>query len=84
MEDVASEISNGFFRALGFLLAEVFFWTICYWLGWPVCKVVSLGKYPKETTFFILGNHDDKGFWCAFTGLIVLVLLALVFLGVFG
>ena len=84
MEDVVSEVSNGFFRALGYLLADVFFWTVCYWTGWPVCKLVSLGRYPGKATFFQVRNHYDKRFWCAFTGLVVWVLLALVCRGLFG
>ena len=61
MEDVVSEVSNGFFRALGYLLADVFFWTVCYWTGWPVCKVVSLGRYRGKQLSFRLETIMTRG-----------------------
>jgi hypothetical protein len=47
MEDILGEIAKGFFRGLGYIIAEIFFWFVCYWIGWPICKLLTLGAYPK-------------------------------------
>ncbi|MBT1449777.1 hypothetical protein KJ365_02710 [Glaciecola sp. XM2] len=84
MEDILGEIFRGFLRVIGYILAEIFFWTICYWLGWPICKLFSFGRYPKTTDIIYFGEKGRSGFWCAATGLIVIIVLSLFFLGAFG
>ncbi|MBE0363962.1 hypothetical protein PULV_a1492 [Pseudoalteromonas ulvae UL12] len=27
---------------------EFFINTVCYYIGWPICRIFTLGKYPKE------------------------------------
>lgn len=83
MEDIFSEIGKGFFRCLGYIIAEVFFGTICFWVGWPICKTVTLGKYPDSGQAIYYGDNDNRreGFWCSFTGLIVLIFGGLYFTG---
>ena len=67
------EIVNGFFRAIGYILAEVFFYTICYWIGWPVCKIFTLGNYPKSfQTDFSYKRNQGRGL-CSAVGLLTLV-----------
>lgn len=81
MDDFVAEVGKGFFRAIGYILAEIFFGTICYWVGWPICKAVTLGKYPasKQIVYLESYNGDENGFWCGAVGLLVLIGL-----GVFG
>ncbi|GAB2997209.1 hypothetical protein GCM10027050_14220 [Psychrosphaera aestuarii] len=67
------EIVSGFFRAIGYILAEVFFYTICYWVGWPICKIFTLGTYPKSfDTGFSAERNYGRGM-CSSVGLLTLV-----------
>lgn len=34
-------------RALAYLLLEVIFRCVFYWLGWPIVKLASRGQFPK-------------------------------------
>ncbi|SDU21198.1 hypothetical protein [Halopseudomonas salegens] len=83
MDDLLEEIGKGFLRGIGYILAEIFFGMICYWVGWPICKIVTLGKYPSSTEVVYLDEYRtrDSGFWCSVVGLLVLVLLALYLMG---
>lgn len=73
MEEILGEVTKGFFRGIGYILAEIFFWTICYWVGWPICKVLTFGSYPKTTTTTYLDNTNHKSFGCAFVGLLTII-----------
>nr|WP_232924762.1 hypothetical protein [Pseudomonas cichorii] len=33
-------------------MVEVVFRAICYFVGWPVMKAFTLGKYPVKGSFF--------------------------------
>ena len=35
-------------RCIGYVLLDVVFGTLLYWLGWPVVKLISLGRYPRQ------------------------------------
>ena len=76
MDDLIGDIGKGFFRAIGYILAEIFFRTICYWVGWPVCKLVTLGCYPSSKQFVYLEDYNGNhyGFWCSAVGLVVLIM----------
>ncbi|WOI35583.1 hypothetical protein R1T43_10080 [Alteromonas sp. CI.11.F.A3] len=54
-EVIVGEVAKGLFRAVGYLIIELFFWTVCYWVGWPICKAVTLGAYPKQVNL----RHSD-------------------------
>ena len=30
------------------IVVEILFGTVFYWVGWPLCKVVTFGKYPNS------------------------------------
>ena len=86
MDELIGELGRGFVRAIGYFLAEIFFGTICYWIGWPICKIVTLGKYPSSNRIVYLDDYNgnrENGFWCGAVGLIVLVLALLYFGGQF-
>ena len=73
MEEILGEIGKGFFRGIGYILAEIFFWTICYWVGWPICKVLTLGSYPRKSNSMFLDEQGHNGFWCAVVGLLTII-----------
>jgi len=83
MDDLIGEIGRGFLRGVGYILAEIFFGTICYWIGWPICKIVTLGRYPssKQTVYLESYSGNNQGFWCSAVGLIVLIVVGLVAMG---
>lgn len=74
------KLIGGSFRAIAWLFWEIFFETITWYIGWFVCRTLSLGHYPDEP----LGGEDDADISTTIivglTGLITLsVLLALIY-----
>lgn len=79
MDNLFEEIVKGFFRGIGYILAEIFFGTICYWVGWPICKIFTLGRYPSSSQVVYFEDYKARntGFWCSVVGLLTLLLFAL-------
>jgi hypothetical protein len=88
MDDLIGEIGKGFFRGIGYILAEIFFGTICYWIGWPICKVITLGKYPSSNDVVCLDDgwsgSRNNNFWCGAVGLLSIILIGLYYMGQFS
>ena len=86
MDDLIGEIGKGFLRGLGYILAEIFFGTVCYWIGWPICKIFTLGKYPQSDRVVYLDDYTGKrsGFWCSGIGLLTIVFCGLYYVGLFS
>lgn len=80
MEEILGEVTKGFFRGIGYILAEVFFWTICYWVGWPICKIVTLGSYPRKSDSLFLDDRHSSQVWCGVVGLVSIVGLGVFYL----
>jgi hypothetical protein len=88
-EVIVGEVAKGLFRAAGYLIIELFFWTVCYWVGWPICKAVTFGGYPKQNNlrrsesgsgresegqmFGGRSSNQHSDAWCALVGLAVVV-----------
>ena len=86
-EVIVGEVAKGLFRAIGYLIIELFFWTVCYWIGWPICKTVTFGAYPKQVNLRhsdiedrnfgarnkALNSNQHSGAWCALVGLAVII-----------
>ena len=83
MEDLLGELGKGFIRGIGYILAEIFFGTICYWIGWPIFKLVTFGKYPSSHQIVYLEDFSDRnnGFWCSAVGLIAIIVIVLYLAG---
>ena len=84
MEDVLEEIGKGFFRAVGWLFAEILFGTVCYWVGWPVCRAVTLGSYPRSRKQVLPDSWDAESFICSSVGFLLLLSLGLYLAGAFS
>ncbi|NVK58033.1 MAG: hypothetical protein HWE26_20750 [Alteromonadaceae bacterium] len=84
IEDIVTETGKGVVRGVGYLIAEVFFWRLCYVLGWPVCKIMTLGRYPRRVVrerAIFRAENTHTGFTCAAIGLLIFVAAVLVLSG---
>jgi hypothetical protein len=73
MDSVLEELAKGFFRGLAFFVVEIVFGKVCYLLGWPICKLLSFGKYPSANQSAQSDSDSRQSYWCSFAGLVVLI-----------
>ena len=73
MDSVLEELAKGFFRGLVFVVVEIVFGKVCYLLGWPVCKLLSFGKYPSANQPVPSKSNNRQSYWCSFVGMVVLL-----------
>lgn len=82
MEDLAEEAGKGVLRLIGvairsvvWLIWNLFFEILAWYAGWPICRVLSLGRYPGEG----FHGYDDArplhSFLVSLIGLVSLVAL---------
>nr|WP_145306170.1 MULTISPECIES: hypothetical protein [unclassified Pseudomonas] len=62
------------------ILVETVFRAICFPIGWPVMRVVTLGKYPAKGSWF---SQSPESEWTSAVGLAVLVITMMAILGQF-
>ncbi|MDX5407542.1 MAG: hypothetical protein LPK11_10970 [Chromatiaceae bacterium] len=74
MDSVLETFIRGFLRVLALLVVEIIFGKLCYVLGWPVCKLLSLGKYPAASQTVSPASQQRQEYWCSFTGLVILLI----------
>ena len=84
MEDLLGELGKGFARGIGYILADIFFQTICFWLGWPVCKTLTLGKYPKPKNTIHRNIVRPADTICSLMGFSILFAIGLYFIGAYA
>lgn len=65
MIDIGEIIVRGFvsaffyaIRIVAWFAMELFFWPIIWYLGWPICRAVTFGHYPKMR---INNRHNATG-----------------------
>lgn len=56
-------IAVGFLRALWFVAFELMFEFVGWWIGWPVCRLFSLGRFPEQR----MGEQDQASWPVALT-----------------
>ena len=83
MDDLIGEIGKGFFRGIGYILAEVLFNFVFYYIGWPFCKLITFGRYPKPYNTDYLHTDARQGLLCSIVGMVVCILIGLYFAGQF-
>lgn len=61
MEDIVAEIFKVFLRLVGLaaramvrLIIEAFFEELAWYVGWPVCRLLTVGYYPAQ------GIHEQE------------------------
>ncbi|MFL0805250.1 MAG: hypothetical protein K6L81_16170 [Agarilytica sp.] len=86
MDDFGELVGRGFFRFIGYVLAEIFFGTICYWLAWPICKIITFGNYPSSKQIVYLDDYSGSrdGFWCSAVGLLAIIAICVFAIGHFN
>ena len=84
MDDFAEDIGKGVLRGVGYILVDVLFNFIFYYIGWPICKIFTLGKYPAPVNYDYLHTYNRQGLWCSLVGFLVVLFPALYFLGLFS
>ena len=53
------------------ILIEVIFRAICFPIGWPIVRLITLGKYPTKGSWF---TYTPESKWTSALGLAVLVI----------
>jgi hypothetical protein len=74
MDNVLETLAKGLLRGLALLVVEIIFGKLCYVLGWPVCKLLSFGKYPDTNGSTSPSSQQRQAYWCSFAGLVVLLI----------
>ena len=85
MEELAEGIIKTILRLIGVVIRGLIWviWELCFWelgwyMGWPICRVVSLGYYPKEKITDQNYINTFSGFIVSLIGLIALISLAVL------
>lgn len=85
MEELAEGLLKATLRALGllirfliWLIMELFFEVTAWYVGWPICRALSLGNWPRQS----IGEHELAAPLTRFTVSVVgiLTLLGIVIL----
>ena len=78
-EELISDGHRGRSRSLTKVLVDWLFWGVCYAVGWPVCKVFTLGFYPQSKSHeraIFSQRRAHTGFTCAMIGLGIIIAAA--------
>lgn len=85
MEELSEGIVKGALRLVGLVVRCLIWlmWEVCFevigWLvGWVVCRIISLGQYPKEPLTEYEASSPLTHFIVSLIGCIALVLTATV------
>ena len=71
MDDIFEEIGKGIARAIGFIIMDILYNFVCYYIGWPIMKTITFGKFPEKVNYDYLHSYNRQGALCSFLGLVV-------------
>ena len=71
--ELVGEIVGGVLRIVGSLLFDILFEVVCYYVGYPVVKLLTLGKYPKNYDSLFQEGETRQSAIVSVVGLGVLV-----------
>lgn len=74
-DEILSDGHRGRPRSVTKVLIDWLFWGICYAVGWPVCKIVTLGFYPRSKSHnraIFSQRRAHTGFTCAMIGVVII------------
>jgi hypothetical protein len=72
--EVIIELLSTYVRVL---VVEILFGTVFYWVGWPLCKVVTFGRYPN---YLASSNGKNRNAMVSLVGVIVSLGIFLCFI----
>jgi hypothetical protein len=83
LEELAEGIVKSILRLLGVVIKALIWliWELCFeiigwYVGWPICRAISFGYYPKEP----INDHEQvnnfNGFIVSLVGIVTLLLMA--------
>ena len=84
MEEIIAFLGKGVVRIMAHILLELFFNTLCYWASYPICKALTLGKYPTSLQTPYITSEVRHDFWCSGIGFLVILFGCYISFGVFG
>lgn len=83
MEEIAEGALKGLLRLLGILVRamvwliwDLCFETIAWYVGWPICRALSFGKLPRQAITEYGAASYLAGMLVSTTGLVTLIALA--------
>ncbi len=82
LNDIAEGLFSVIGRALMYIFVEIFLEIVFYFIGYPIVKIVTLGKFPKPKTSLLNNDGKHQDGWVGFVGILVIaagVLAALIF-----
>ncbi|WDE01478.1 hypothetical protein [Thalassomonas actiniarum] len=75
MDSILDIFFKGLIRGIGSFIGRILFSFVCYYTGAIVCRILTLGKFPK---FFIDDPMDSPpAIFCSFFGVSIYVGAAL-------
>ncbi len=78
MNDIPVEIFKRIARYIGFIIMDILYNFVCYYIGWPIMKTITLGKYPEKVNYDYLHSYNRQGALCSFLGLVTSVVLLII------
>lgn len=47
-DEIGEALFRVVFRSVIYFVVEILWWMVCFYVGFPMVKIVTLGKYPEE------------------------------------
>ncbi|MCK0162626.1 hypothetical protein [Marinobacter sp. S6332] len=83
MEEIAEGLIKSILRFAGLVVRSLIWliWELCFWelgwyVGWPVCRILSFGYFPKEPINDQSYVNTLSGFIVSLIGLAALISVA--------
>lgn len=80
MDGVIEGLVKAFARAVVYIVGQLIFEVIFYYVGWPFVKIMTLGRYPKGQTRNGWKSESHEGVWTSCVGVIVIAIGVVLFL----
>ncbi|MGR2741005.1 hypothetical protein ACUY1T_21365 [Billgrantia sp. Q4P2] len=82
MDGVFEALVKAFLRAVVYIVGQIIFEVIFYYVGWPFVKVMTLGRYPKGHARNGWKSESYEGIWTSCVGVMVIAIGAVFFVTV--
>nr|WP_319490996.1 hypothetical protein [uncultured Desulfobacter sp.] len=77
MNDFIEEVGKGIVEVLAQIFINIFFNFFCYYVGWPFCKLLTLGRYPQKVKYDFMQRYNKGGFLCSCLGFIIIAVVVI-------